>query len=80
MLTDITERRATEDLLWHAALHERLTGLPNRSLFGDRLSHALAARRSCAVTVMLLACRSSEYRDCHGFHWILVSRRAAPQG
>ena len=39
---DVTEQRAAEQLLEHQALHDPLTGLPNRALFLDRLQHALA--------------------------------------
>jgi diguanylate cyclase (GGDEF)-like protein/PAS domain S-box-containing protein len=38
---DISARKQLEDQLSHQALHDSLTGLPNRALFGDRLSHAL---------------------------------------
>jgi diguanylate cyclase (GGDEF)-like protein/PAS domain S-box-containing protein len=41
-LRDITDRRALEDQLLHQALHDPLTGLPNRALFCDRLELALA--------------------------------------
>jgi diguanylate cyclase (GGDEF)-like protein len=41
---DITERQALEKQLTHQAFHDNLTGLPNRALFMDRLSHALARR------------------------------------
>src|SRR5690242_20787983 len=37
---DITERKAFEDQLSHMALHDALTGLPNRALFLDRLTQA----------------------------------------
>ncbi len=44
---DITQRKALEEQLVHDAFHDSLTGLPNRSLFLDRLGQALriGARR-----------------------------------
>ena len=39
---DITERVRTQDELQFMAQHDALTALPNRSLFMDHLSHALA--------------------------------------
>jgi diguanylate cyclase (GGDEF)-like protein/PAS domain S-box-containing protein len=44
-LTDITERRSLEERLRHQALHDDLTGLPNRALFLDRLSLAMATAK-----------------------------------
>jgi diguanylate cyclase (GGDEF)-like protein/PAS domain S-box-containing protein len=38
---DITARRAVEDQLRHDALHDALTGLPNRHLFMERLARAV---------------------------------------
>lgn len=41
-LHDITDRRKLEDDLKYQAFHDSLTQLPNRSLFLDRVEHALA--------------------------------------
>ena len=51
---DITERRRMEDALQSAAQTDALTGLANRSLFGDRVRHALARARRLNTTLALL--------------------------
>ena len=40
-LSDITDQRLAEQRLHHDALHDSLTGLPNRTLFIDRLQHEM---------------------------------------
>jgi diguanylate cyclase (GGDEF)-like protein/PAS domain S-box-containing protein len=53
---DATERAREFDRLMHAATHDSLTDLPNRSLFLDRLGQALrhAARRGEQLTLAIL--------------------------
>ncbi len=53
---DIGDRRALQDQLTYQAFHDPLTTLPNRSLFMDRLEHALirADRRENAVAILFL--------------------------
>ena len=43
-LRDVTDRLAMQEELSHQAFHDALTGLANRRLFGDRLTHALRPR------------------------------------
>jgi diguanylate cyclase (GGDEF)-like protein/PAS domain S-box-containing protein len=41
-LTDVTDAKVAEERLLHDAVHDNLTGLPNRQLFIDRLEAVLA--------------------------------------
>jgi len=45
LLQEISARTAAEEQLRHDAFHDALTGLPNRALFMDRLSHAMKIAR-----------------------------------
>ena len=67
---DIAERKQAEKSLAHDAMHDVLTGLPNRALFLDRLSQALARRarrpnQSCGVLFLDLD-RFKEINDVLG--------------
>lgn len=55
-LTDITEQRALESALREAALHDPLTGLPNRTLLLDRLDQGLAAAQRVRRPMAVLYC------------------------
>ncbi|MEM6461473.1 MAG: EAL domain-containing protein [Pseudomonadota bacterium] len=41
-LIDVTEQKSSEERLLHDAVHDNLTGLPNRELFVDRLDAIIA--------------------------------------
>jgi diguanylate cyclase (GGDEF)-like protein/PAS domain S-box-containing protein len=45
IFSDITERKQREELITFQAFHDALTGLPNRTLFRDRLERTLAGAR-----------------------------------
>ncbi|HUV68279.1 MAG TPA: EAL domain-containing protein [Terracidiphilus sp.] len=67
---DVGERKHTEEKLTHDAMHDVLTGLPNRALFLDRLSLALARRarrpdQNCGVLFIDLD-RFKEINDVLG--------------
>ena len=53
---DITERKAAQQQIERLAFYDPLTGLPNRTLFMDRLQHELAAaeRRGQQLSLMFL--------------------------
>jgi diguanylate cyclase (GGDEF)-like protein/PAS domain S-box-containing protein len=65
---DVTARSLEIEKLAHAATHDSLTGLPNRSLFADRLQQALrhAERRDEALTVAIMDV--DRFRDTNNRH------------
>ena len=56
------ERAENESRLAHQALHDGLTGLPNRTLLLDRLDHALARRSRTRQPIALLFCDIDRFK------------------
>jgi len=73
---DATERAREFEKLTHAATHDSLTDLPNRSLFLDRLGQALrqAARRAEPLTLAILDI--DRFRDTNNRHGHLAGDTA----
>ncbi|NMO56410.1 EAL domain-containing protein [Actinoplanes sp. TBRC 11911] len=61
VMRDVTRQRALEHDLRHQALHDALTGLPNRKLFLDRVDHAITRARATLSPAAVL------YLDLDGF-------------
>jgi len=69
---DVTDRLAMQREMEHRALHDALTGLPNRALLFDRFEQALrAAERGgvCAGLLLLDLDRFKEVNDTFGHHY-----------
>ncbi len=64
MLEDISARKLVEDELLHRAVHDVLTGLPNRQLLLDRLTMALArTAREPSVGATLVFLDLDDFKD-----------------
>jgi len=61
-LRDISERQTYMDSLQYQALHDDLTDLPNRTLFGDRVNHAVRAAVRLAEPLALLVLDLDEFK------------------
>jgi diguanylate cyclase (GGDEF)-like protein/PAS domain S-box-containing protein len=70
VVVDVTEQVLAEARLKHAALHDQLTGLPNRRLVADRLGRALdRGEREGQVVVVFCDLDSFKWvNDVHGHH------------
>lgn len=66
---DVTGIKLAEERIRHMALHDALTGLPNRQLLQDRLQTAMATgrRRGTATAVLYIDLdRFKDINDAHG--------------
>jgi len=69
--TDITEQKKAQETLSHIAMHDALTGLPNRVLFFDRLDQALRLARRSTSTLAVFFIDLDKFKtinDRYGHH------------
>jgi diguanylate cyclase len=62
-LEDVTDQLEAAAALHHRALHDALTGLPNRVLLGDRLRHGLRESRRTGRSVALLLLDLNQFKE-----------------
>jgi diguanylate cyclase (GGDEF)-like protein len=62
-LQDVTERAIAADVLRRQALHDGLTGLPNRTLLNERLRQALAGSDTSGEPVSLLIMDLDQFKE-----------------
>jgi len=62
-MTDVTDRRRAEERVGYLAQYDPVTGLPNRRLFQDRLSQALARAKRSGRSVALVLVDLDRFRQ-----------------
>ena len=67
-IQDITDSRAAKEQLTHRALHDPLTGLPNRDLLMDHLSHTLARSARAGTMAAVMFCDLDDFKSVNDTH------------
>ncbi|QID17549.1 EAL domain-containing protein [Nitrogeniibacter mangrovi] len=63
VFSDVSERKAAEEMVWRKANYDSLTGLPNRQLFLDRVEQALVKAERDHEVVALLFIDLDHFKD-----------------
>jgi len=63
LVSDITERKLTAELVWHQANYDALTALPNRNMFHDRLLQEMKKTRREGLFLALLFIDLDQFKE-----------------
>jgi diguanylate cyclase (GGDEF)-like protein/PAS domain S-box-containing protein len=64
-ITDISEKRRSEQIVWEHANFDLLTGLPNRRLFRDRLDHEIRKAQRTGLPLALLFIDLDRFKEAN---------------
>lgn len=64
-ITDISEKRRSEEIVWHHANFDALTNLPNRRLFRDRLDHEVIKAKRSGQSLALLFIDLDRFKEAN---------------
>ncbi|MCB1890086.1 MAG: EAL domain-containing protein [Rhodocyclaceae bacterium] len=63
VFSDVSERKAAEELIWQQANFDTVTGLPNRQLFLDRMQQAIENANRDGASIALLFIDLDHFKD-----------------
>jgi diguanylate cyclase (GGDEF)-like protein/PAS domain S-box-containing protein len=63
LISDITDKKRSEELIWHQANYDSLTALPNRRLFLDRLDHEIKLSKRTTLPLALLFIDLDKFKE-----------------
>ncbi|MEI7842780.1 MAG: EAL domain-containing protein [Gallionellaceae bacterium] len=63
IFSDLAERQINDENMHHLALHDSLTGLPNRAMFADRMSEVLAQSKNNMGSMALINVKIDHFID-----------------
>lgn len=63
VIKDVTETKQLQELLQHQALHDPLTGIPNRRMFQDRLEHAVSTLTPAGEPLAVVMVDLNEFKS-----------------
>ena len=63
LVSDVTERRQSAELIWHQANYDALTALPNRNMFQDRLLQEMKKAKRDGLFLALLFIDLDQFKE-----------------
>lgn len=63
LFSDITKRKENEQIIWHQANFDPLTGLPNRNMFQDRLDQEIKKAKRTGQPLALMFLDLDHFKD-----------------